>query len=217
MSGRPSRTSGRRRAGRPRAQRRPRGRRPWRHRVALLVLAGAAVIACVVLALTPATLARRTLYPVSHVQDIQASAERHGVDPLLVAAVIKCESGWDEAAQSSAGAIGLMQVMPQTSSELARMGLVDPGAYDPSDLLDPAANIEYGTAYLAFLEKNLSSTDEVIAAYNAGMGKVEEWLAQPGELADNITYAETREYLRRVNDAYQGYRDSYPTGLMVDQ
>ncbi len=182
-----------------------------------LVLVGAVAIACAILAATPTTLARRTLYPVSHAQDIQASAERHGVDPLLVAAVIKCESNWDENAQSAAGAIGLMQVMPQTSSELARMGLVDSGAYDPSNLFDPTTNIEYGTAYLAFLEKNLSSTDQVIAAYNAGMGKVEEWLAQPGELADNITYPETREYLRRVSEAYQGYRDSYPNGLVVEQ
>jgi soluble lytic murein transglycosylase len=175
------------------------------------------VIACAILAATPTSLARRTLYPVSHAQDIQVSSERHGVDPLLIAAIIKCESGWDENAYSSAGAVGLMQVMPQTSSELARMGLVDSSAYDPSNLTDPATNIEYGTAYLAFLEGNLSSTDEVIAAYNAGMGKVEEWLAQPGELADNITYTETREYLRRVNDAYQGYKESYPTGLVVDQ
>lgn len=187
------------------------------YRVVPLVLVGIVVVACAILAATPTTLARRTLYPVSHAQDIQTSADRHGVDPLLVAAVIKCESGWDENAQSSAGALGLMQVMPQTSSELARMGLVDSGTYDPSNLLDPATNIEYGTAYLACLQKNLSSTDEVIAAYNAGMGKVEEWLAQPGELADNITYTETREYLRRVNEAYQGYRDSYPTGLVVEQ
>lgn len=217
-------TNGRPAAGkRPARRSRPRRRRTrsrrfgrW-YRVVPLMLVGIVVVACVLLAVTPTTLARRTLYPVSHARDIQASAERHGVDPLLVAAVIKCESGWDENAQSSAGALGLMQVMPQTSSELARMGLVDSNAYDPSNLLDPATNIEYGTAYLAFLQKNLSSTDEVIAAYNAGMGKVEEWLAQPGELADNITYTETREYLRRVNEAYQGYRDSYPTGLAVEQ
>lgn len=217
-------TNGRPAAGkRPARRSRPRRRRTrsrrfgcW-YRVVPLMLVGIVVVACVLLAATPTTLARRTLYPVSHARDIQASAERHGVDPLLVAAVIKCESGWDENAQSSAGALGLMQVMPQTSSELARMGLVDSNAYDPSNLLDPATNIEYGTAYLAFLQKNLSSTDEVIAAYNAGMGKVEEWLAQPGELADNITYTETREYLRRVNEAYQGYRDSYPTGLAVEQ
>lgn len=217
-------TNGRPAAGkRPARRSRPRRRRTrsrrfgcW-YRVVPLMLVGIVVVACVLLAATPTTLARRTLYPVSHARDIQASAERHGVDPLLVAAVIKCESGWDENAQSSAGALGLMQVMPQTSSELARMGLVDSGTYDPSNLLDPATNIEYGTAYLAFLQKNLSSTDEVIAAYNAGMGKVEEWLAQPGELADNITYTETREYLRRVNEAYQGYRDSYPTGLAVEQ
>ena len=180
-------------------------------------MVGVVVVACIILAATPTTLARRTLYPVRHAQDIQTSAERHGVDPLLVAAVIKCEWNWDENARSSAGALGLMQVMPQTSAELARMGLVDSGTYDPTNLLDPATNIEYGTAYLAFLQENLSSTDEVIAAYNAGMGKVEEWLAQPGELADNITYTETREYLRRVSEAYQGYRDSYPMGLEVDQ
>ena len=236
MSGRPSKNTGRRTAtaGRTtrragavakRAARRPRARRGrkqsrrfgrW-YRVVPLVLVGAVVVACIILAATPATLARRTLYPVRHAQDIQSSATRHGVDPLLVAAVIKCESNWDENAQSSAGALGLMQVMPQTSSELARMGLVDSDTYDPTNLLDPATNIEYGTAYLAFLQKNLSSTDEVIAAYNAGMGKVEEWLAQPGELADNITYTETREYLRRVSEAYQGYRDSYPMGLEVDQ
>lgn len=217
-------TNGRPAAGkRPARRSRPRRRRTrsrrfgrW-YRVVPLVLVGIVVVACAILAATPTTLARRTLYPVSHARDIQTSAERHGVDPLLVAAVIKCESGWDENAQSSAGALGLMQVMPQTSSELAHMGLVDSDTYDPTNLLDPATNIEYGTAYLAFLQENLSSTDEVIAAYNAGMGKVEEWLAQPGELADNITYTETREYLRRVNEAYQGYRDSYPTGLVVEQ
>ena len=214
--------SARSRRGRGAKPRRRRGRRRgqsfWRwYRVVPLVLVGAVLIACAILAATPTTLARKALYPVSHANDIQDSAERHGVDSLLVAAVIKCESDWDENAQSSAGALGLMQVMPQTSSELARMGLVDSGTYDPENLLDPATNIEYGTAYLAFLGKNLSSTDQVIAAYNAGMGKVEEWLAQPGELADNITYSETREYLRRVSEAYQGYRDSYPNGLLVDQ
>lgn len=215
MSSRTARTRGRRPHVR---RRRTRGRGFWRwYRVVPLVVVGVVAIACAILAATPTTLARRTLYPVSHARDIQASAERHGVDPLLVAAVIKCESNWNENAQSTAGAVGLMQVMPQTSSEIARMGLVDSGTYDPSNLFDPATNIEYGTAYLAFLEKNLSSTDQVIAAYNAGMGKVEEWLAQPGELADNITYTETREYLRRVNEAYQGYRDSYPNGLMVEQ
>lgn len=215
MSSRSARTRGRRPHSRCRYTR---GHGFWRwYRVVPLMLVGIVAIACVVLALTPTTLARRTLYPVKHAQDIERSAKRHGVDPLLVAAIIKCESGWDENAQSTAGAVGLMQVMPQTSSELARMGLVDPGVYDPSNLSDPSTNIEYGTAYLAFLEKNLSSTDQVIAAYNAGMGKVEEWLSEPGELADNITYSETREYLRRVNEAYQGYRDSYPNGLLVNQ
>lgn len=129
MSSRTSRT----RERHPRARRRrTRGHGFWRwYRVVPLVLVSVVAIACAILAATPTTLARRTLYPVNHAQDIQASAERHSVDPLLIAAVVKCESGWDENAQSKAGAVGLMQVMPQTSSELARMGLVDSGAYDP--------------------------------------------------------------------------------------
>ena len=178
------------------------------------MLVGIVVVACVLLAVTPTTLARRTLYPVSHARDIQASAERHGVDPLLIAAAIKCESGWDENAQSSAGALGLMQVMPQTSSELARMGLVDSNAYDPSNLLDPATNIEYGTAYLAFLQKNLSSTDEVIAAYNAGMGNVSGWLesgdySHDGETLHTIPYPETDAYVKKVQRAYRIYEKLY--------
>lgn len=93
-------TNGRPAAGkRPARRSRPRRRRTrsrrfgcW-YRVVPLMLVGIVVVACVLLAATPTTLARRTLYPVSHARDIQASAERHGVDPLLVAAVIKCESG----------------------------------------------------------------------------------------------------------------------------
>ncbi len=128
----------------------------------------------------PVTLARTFLYPVSYADQVQGSADRHGVDARLVCAVIKCESGWDSDARSSAGAVGLMQVMPSTADSLAEMGVVDDSVWDPDNLSDPATNIEYGSAYLAYLQENFSSTDEVVAAYNAGIGTVNQWLSEGG-------------------------------------
>ena len=106
-----------------------------------------------------------------------------------------------------------MQVMPDTASHLAEMGLVDAGSYSPTDLTDPLVNIEYGCAYLAYLHESLSSTEEVVAAYNAGLGAVQGWLADGGSIPEDIEYAETRAYVERVMNAYEGYRESYPDGI----
>ncbi len=161
----------------------------------------------------PGALARQYLYPVSYEQAILESSERHGVDPLLVCAVIKCESNWDSAAMSDAGAVGLMQLMPDTSSELANYGYVDVWGYDPENLTDPATNIEYGCAYLSQLQSQLGSTDEVIAAYNAGPGSVGEWLAEGGDIAEAIKFPETALYLKRVNKTYERYQQLYTSTL----
>lgn len=168
---------------------------------------------CALLAATPTTLGRALLRPVSHVDAIKASCERHGVDPLLACAVISCESGWDEGAVSAAGAVGLMQVMPETARSLVELGVVDGGSYSPDSLAEPETNIEFGCAYLGYLQDNFSSFDEVIAAYNAGIGAVSEWISAGGTIPEDVRYAETRAYLDRVRAAYDGYRSSYPEGL----
>lgn len=168
---------------------------------------------CAWMVLTPTSPAGHLIYPVHHAEAIRESGSRHGVDPALVCAVIKCESGWDEGAVSGAGALGLMQVMPETALDLARMDLVDERAYDPSSLMDPEVNIEYGCAYLGYLQEHLSSEEEVVAAYNAGIGAVKGWVAEGGDVTDKIEYPETRAYLERVLDAYEAYRESYPLGI----
>ena len=93
---------------------------------------------------------------------IQASARRHGLDPLLVAAIVQVESGFDGRAVSPRGAIGLMQVMPGTAAEL-----------DVNDLYSPSGNLEAGTRYLASLLRRFDG-DLVLglAAYNAGPAAV---------------------------------------------
>lgn len=185
----------------------------WYRTIPLLVM-GLLLALSLGLNALPRTLVRSFLFPVEHAEQINASAARHGVDPYLAAAVIKCESDWNESARSEAGAVGLMQLMPQTAESIASRGLVSAAAYDPDNLTDADTNIEYGCAYLGYLEGQLGSQDEVIAAYNAGLGSVQSWKATSGgSIAENIQYPETRYYLQRVNDAYEHYKDLYPQGL----
>jgi len=155
----------------------------------------------------------RTVYPLEYEGAIRTSARRNDLDPALVAAVIYAESRFDAQARSSHGAVGLMQLLPETAAQIAReTGGV---AFVPADLDDPRVNIRYGCYYLRTV-LDLFGGDRVaaIAAYNAGAGAVAEWEVaaraegHPLRLAD-IPYAETRAYVRSVLEARKIYRETY--------
>ena len=115
-----------------------------------------------------------------------AVAGRFGLDPALVMAVIEVESGRDPTALSPKGAVGLMQVMPETA---ALVGFPEPA--------DPAANLEAGCRYLATLMESFGGDVELaLAAYNAGPGAVRRWGTIP-------PYRETRQFVQRVGAAYR--------------
>lgn len=155
-----------------------------------------------------------SVYPLRYEGEITTSAARHNVDPYLVAAVIRTESGWDPNALSNRGARGLMQLMPETARDMVAKGLVDGGAYSADDLEDPATNIEFGCAYLSYLSSYFNgATDRAIAAYNAGMGNVDDWAQEDTALHNAITFPETQAYLVRVNNAHDRYRQIYPTAF----
>lgn len=159
----------------------------------------------------------RSSYPLEYVDAIAASSVGHDVDPHLVAAIIETESGWDPEAQSSKGACGLMQLMPETAQDMVDMGLVDGGRYDASNLTDPETNIEIGCAYLAYLLDYFhGSTEHAIAAYNAGLSHVETWSQEDTVLHNAITFPETQAYLIRVNNAWMRYRELYSQVFATD-
>lgn len=115
-----------------------------------------------------------------------ATAARWGLDPALVLAVIEAESGQSPGAVSAKGAVGLMQVLPETA---ALMGLPDP--------TNPATNLDAGCGYLAGLIESFGGDVELaLAAYNAGPGAVRRWGGVP-------PFRETRAFVTRVADAYQ--------------
>ena len=152
-------------------------------------------------------------YPVSFSEPIERYAAEYTLDPYLVLSIMRCESSFRTDAVSSAGAIGLMQIMPDSGEWIAHK--LDEEPFDVSVLYDPETSIRFACWYLLFLTNRLNGDrTNIIAAYNAGHGSVEGWLknpayAQNGTLV-SIPYPETERYVQKVNKAYEMYRKLYP-------
>jgi soluble lytic murein transglycosylase len=153
---------------------------------------------------------QRVYYPLHYQAQIAESAARHRVSPYLVAAIINAESSWKPGTHSSAGAIGLMQVLPSTARDLARRGTVDELRYPPDKLSDPAVNIEYGTAYIRYLVGRYHEIQTALAAYNAGLRHADEWARKGGDIRTAIEFPETKHYVLRVSRGRERYQALYP-------
>lgn len=163
----------------------------------------------------------RSVYPLEHDAVIRAAARRNSVDPALVAAVIYVESGFDEQARSARGAVGLMQVLPETAQEIARE--TGGSSFVSADLEDPKVNVRYGTYYLrTALDQFHGDTLSAVAAYNAGGGAVGKWAAAAAAAghslrAADIPYAETRAYVDDVLRVRKVYREVYGDRLSTSR
>ena len=153
---------------------------------------------------------QRQYYPIAYEAQIADSAARHRVNPYLVAAVINAESGWGFDQVSRAGAQGLMQVMPETAKDLASSGRVDKKKFPPGELLVPATNIEYGTAYLRYLVDRYHEIETALAAYNAGLTRADEWAKQGDNIRNAIEFPETEQYVLKVIRGKERYQALYP-------
>jgi soluble lytic murein transglycosylase len=157
---------------------------------------------------------RQAVYPLEYEDLIIQYSGEFGLDPYLVAAVVHTESGFDAQAVSHAGAVGLMQVMPQTGEWIAgKLGMEN---YKEEMLLDPETNIRFGCWYLHFLQERFTSGRLVLAAYNAGHNRVSGWLEDSrlsdGDELTDIPYEETERYVQKVTRAYEKYKEYYEIG-----
>ena len=155
----------------------------------------------------------RLVYPLDEADLLAGEAARRGVDPALVAAVIRHESSFESWVTSPVGARGLMQVMPRVAVSLARAEDIRP--WDAEMLYEPETNVRLGVLHLRTFTRHYKHTSVALAAYNAGPGRVARWSKRRGgkdpELfVERIRFPETRSYVREVmvsRDMYDALYD----------
>jgi len=178
----------------------------------LVLLAAAAVVGILVVNHFMPPWWERLLYPLDYREQIKKYAVRNRLDPYEVTAVISVESGFDPRSESRAGARGLMQLLPDTGRWIAEnLG----EEYDAERLYEPETNIRYGSWYLRKLTQRYESTVFALAAYNGGGTNMDKWLrgkegSSEREVIARIPFKETREFVRRVENAETRYRRLYP-------
>lgn len=172
--------------------------------VVLLVVAGVAALWVV---RTEPDWYLRARYPLRYEAIIRGHADNYDLEPTLLAAMIYTESEFDPAARSPAGAVGLMQLLPDTARGIAlRTG---GGGFVVRDLLDPEINVRYGAWYLRNLLRRYGDLRTALAAYHAGPGNVDRWK----ERGSGIAFPETRQYVAKVLRLRRAYASAYPEEL----
>ena len=155
----------------------------------------------------------RVAYPVLHSDALVDEARKNGLDPALVAGLIRQESSWNPRAVSPAAARGLMQLLPSVGASIAA-SLKYP-LWNPALLFDADVSIELGTAHLSSSLRRNTPPERALAAYNAGASRVTRWVRRPGAddpelFTEWIPFAETRDYVRIVLRNAAVYRALYP-------
>jgi soluble lytic murein transglycosylase len=150
---------------------------------------------------------QRVRYPLRYEAIVRAHARNYDLPPTLLAAVIYTESKFDADARSGAGAVGLMQLLPETAKGIAVRTGGD--RFVVADLLDPELNVRYGSWYLRNLIDRYDDLPTALAAYHAGQGNVDEWRRQ----GVGIQFPETRDYVDKVLDVERVYADAYADEL----
>ncbi len=162
--------------------------------------------------------ARKLALPLTHAGLIREQAQAKHLDPALIAAVIYAESKF-EPHPSSAGAQGLMQILPATAYYLAHLS--GGSSFTASDLATPQVNVAYGSYYLRYLLDHYGGDELLaVAAYNGGLANVDSWVSKAREEgheldAAAIPFPETREYVQRVLSAQRAYREKYARELGI--
>jgi soluble lytic murein transglycosylase len=155
------------------------------------------------------------LFPKAYWPDLRKYSELNGLDPYLVASLIRQESEFNAAALSRANAVGLMQLLPKTGKTVAKQ--VKLKGYSAPKLYTPSVNLQLGTRYFKeMVDKYNGQFEYALAAYNAGTDRVGDWLEQghyrdPQEFVESIPFTETREYVQAILRNASVYRQLYGT------
>ncbi len=157
----------------------------------------------------------KIMYPKTYSEIVSTYAEEYNVEENLIYAVIKAESNFDSNAVSNREAIGLMQIVEETAIDVANQNKIDVDTENiTEELLDIDNNINIGTKYLSILLTQYGNMEIALAAYNAGIGTVNNWIEKQviqadGSDIENIPYKETNNYVRKILRDYRVYNELY--------
>ena len=157
----------------------------------------------------------KILYPKTYSEIISVYAEEYDVEENLIYAVIKAESNFESQAVSNRDAIGLMQIVEETAIDVAKKNNIDIDTENiEEEILDIDNNINIGTKYLSTLLTQYGNIEVALAAYNAGIGTVNNWIEKQviqadGSDIENIPYKETNNYVRKILRDYHIYNELY--------
>ena len=158
---------------------------------------------------------KEEIYPIAYTDELLSAAEEFSLDPCMVAAQVFCESSFNPEAVSAVGAIGLMQIMPDTGEWLSTK--IDiAGGYTTERLTDPSVNLRLGCWYMRYLcDRYNGQWKEALTAYIAGQGQVDRWLSDPelssdGKHLDVIPGQDAKEYAEKVMNTHEKYASAYP-------
>lgn len=176
------------------------------------LLAFRAIVVVIIAAFFLSGLPNRITYPKIHWETAKEYAVAFGLDPYLIMSLMKVESNFRVNAKSKSGAIGLMQVMPETGKWVA--GVLGTGSYYDNMLLDAHFNIMIGSWYIGHLLEIYVEPAAAIAAYNGGMGNVDAWLKSgtwSGKAEDvkDIPFKETSDFVSKVLKTWEMYASTY--------
>lgn len=155
------------------------------------------------------------LFPRPYWSDLKKFSTTNGLDPYLVASLIRQESEFNPLAVSRANAVGLMQLLPKTGKLVAHQEQLK--HYNSAQLFTPTVNLQLGTRYFrGMVDKFGGSFEHALAAYNAGSDRVEEWMGQgkyrdSPEFVESIPFTETREYVQAIMRNASVYKQLYGT------
>ena len=165
--------------------------------VALLLVVAIGVGAGAAIVTTEPNWYLRMRYPLRYGDIVRGHAENYRLEPELLAAVIYTESKFDPDAESPSGAIGLMQLLPETAAGIAER--TGGSRFETADLYDPELNVRYGSWYLRHMLDKYGSEEQALTAYNGGQGNLDR----------GIVHAETRHYVENVLEIRDIYAKAY--------
>ncbi len=158
---------------------------------------------------------QKIIYPKEYKEIVSIYSRKYQVEENLIYAVIKAESNFDNNAVSNRNALGLMQIMENTAKDIAKQCNLEINSTNAKQqIINIENNINIGTKYLSILINRYDNIELALAAYNAGIGRIEEWIEdgiikEDGSNIENIPYKETNNYVRKILRNYNIYQKLY--------